>query len=275
MGQAAERKKRFFAQHPRCCFCGGEALATTQDHWPPRSFFVGRIWPEEHVFPACGQCNNASRVHEMLFAMICRIRFSPARVGVSEEDAQREWAKNARGVAHVLPETYRSMLMSVTEKRSQARALGIQPGPGETFRDLPILSIDHPEFYEASKTVARKLFCALYYMRTGRPLTSRGGIVFLWTTNAHGMDQLLSSENLSPLLAHFPPIQRGNSMLNDQFACAYTLIDADPPSALFAVQFNDAVAMIGAVFGDISGVGVFDQIPDVENHRVGPYRWPE
>jgi hypothetical protein len=275
MGQAAERKKRFFEQHPRCCFCGGEAAATTQDHWPPRSFFVGRIWPEDHVFPACGPCNSASRVHEMLFAMICRIRFSPTQVGVSEEEAQREWEKNARGVAQVLPETYRSMLLSVTKKRSRARRLGLQPGLGETYRDVPIMSIDHFEFYEASKTVARKLFCALYYLRTGRPLTSRGGIVFLWTSNAHGMDQLLSTENLRPILAHFPPIQRGRGMLNDQFACAYTVIDAYPPSALFAVQLNDAVAMIGAVFGDISGVGVFDQIPDIENHQVFPYRWAE
>jgi hypothetical protein len=128
----------------------------------------------------------------MLFAMICRIRFSPTQVGISEEEAQREWEKNARGVAQVLPETYRSMLLSVTEKRSRARRLGLQPGLGETYRDVPIMSIDHPEFYEASKTVARKRFCALYYLRTGRPLTSRGGIVFLWTSNAHGMDQLLS-----------------------------------------------------------------------------------
>ncbi|MEN2472529.1 hypothetical protein [Burkholderia sp. GS2Y] len=137
------------------------------------------------------------------------------------------------------------------------------------------MSIDHPEFYEASKTVARKLFCALYYMWTGRSLTSLGGIVFLWTSNAHGMDQLLITENLRPLLAHFPPIQRGCSMLSDQFVFAYTLIDADPPSALFVVQFTDSVAMIGAVFGDILGVGVFDQIPDVENHQVFPYRWTE
>jgi hypothetical protein len=86
---------------------------------------------------------------------------------------------------------------------------------------------------------------------------------------------LESTENLRPILAHFPPIQRGRGMLNDQFACAYTVIDAYPPSALFAVQLNDAVAMIGAVFGDISGVGVFDQIPDIENHQVFPYRWAE
>lgn len=69
-----------------------------------------------------------------------------------------------------------------------------------------------------SSSIARKMFCALYYMRTGHPLTSRGGIIFLWRSNAHGMDQLLSSDNLRPMLAQFPPIRRGRSMLNKAHA---------------------------------------------------------
>jgi hypothetical protein len=273
MGQAKQRKDRFFAQHPICCFCGGGAKATTQDHWPPRSFFLGRIWPDEHVFPACQRCNSASRIHEMLFAMICRIRFGPAKVGIPEDDGYAEWMKNAQGVARVLPDVYRSMHLSVTEKRSRMRQMGILPDPGRTTRDVPILSIDHPEFAEAAKTITRKLFCALYYFRTSRILGSGGGIVSFWTTNAHSMDEFLNAETLRPVLAQFPPIRRGGAQLGDQFSCAYTVAEVDPPSALFVVQFNDAVAMIGAAFGDISQCTAFEQVPEIANHQVFPYEW--
>ena len=209
----------------------------------------------------------------MLFAMICRIRFAPAQVGIAEDAGHSEWTKNAQGVARVLPDVYRSMLLSVTEKRSHMRRIGIRPEPGQTTRDVPILSIDHPEFAEAARTITRKLFCALYYFRTGKILGPGGGIVSFWTTNAHSMDQLLNTETLRPMLAQFPPIRRGNTQLGDQFACAYTVAEADPPSALFAVQFNDAIAMLGAAFGDISQCTAFAQVPDIANYQVFPYRW--
>jgi hypothetical protein len=109
------------------------------------------------------------------------------------------------------------------------RQLGIRPEPGKTTRDVPILSIDHPEFAEAAKTTTRKLFCALYYLRTGRILGPRGGIVAFWTTNAHSMEQFLNADSLRPILAQFPPIRRGGDQLGDQFACAYTVAQVDPP----------------------------------------------
>ncbi len=273
MGQARQRKERFFAEHPICCFCGGTTRATTQDHWPPRSFFLGRVWPDDHIFPACERCNNVSRLHEMLFAMICRIRFSPAQIGIPEEDGTAEWTKIASGIARVMPDVYASMHMSVTEKRARMREIDAHPGPGQTSRDVPLLSIDHPEFGEAARTVARKLFCALYYLRTGRILDERGGIISFWTTNAYSIDEFLGNEALRPLLAQFPAIQQRNRELRDQFACAYTVAETDPPAAVFAVQFNHAVAMIGAAFGDISQCGALRDVAEMDEKLVRPYSW--
>jgi hypothetical protein len=44
MGDSKRRKNRFFAEHPRCCFCGGDNEATTEDHQPARGLFDGRRW---------------------------------------------------------------------------------------------------------------------------------------------------------------------------------------------------------------------------------------
>lgn len=137
----------------------------------------------------------------MLFALICRVRFAPAKVSVPEETGLAEWVKNAEGVARVLPEVFRSMLLSGAEKKRRMKELGVLPAPGETARDFPMLSIEHPEFAETAKTVARKLFCALYYLRTGNILSSRGVIIWFWTTNAYSLDEFLGTEALRPLLA--------------------------------------------------------------------------
>ncbi|WP_133118113.1 hypothetical protein [Burkholderia ubonensis] len=214
-----------------------------------------------------------SRLHEMLFAMICRIRFSPAQIGIPEEDGTAEWTKIASGIARVMPDVYASMHMSVTEKRARMREIDAHPGPGQTSRDVPLLSIDHPEFGEAARTVARKLFCALYYLRTGRILDERGGIISFWTTNAYSIDEFLGNEALRPLLAQFPAIQQRNRELRDQFACAYTVAETDPPAAVFAVQFNHAVAMIGAAFGDISQCGALRDVAEMDEKLVRPYSW--
>src|SRR5947208_16124188 len=45
MSQARNKRERFFADHPTCCFCGGETPATTVDHIPSRNHFSERIAP--------------------------------------------------------------------------------------------------------------------------------------------------------------------------------------------------------------------------------------
>lgn len=222
------------------------------------------------MFPACENCNETSRIHENLFAMLCRIRFNPARVDGRDEKANDEWQKIAGGVARVLPDVYRSMRMPLTEKRRRMRELGVQPEPGSTSADVPLISIKHPEFGEAAKTVARKLFLGLYYMRTGRILSGEGRVAFVWRTNSHSLNDFFAE--FRPLLSMFPEVQRGKNMLGDQFSYAYSIAEAEPPSAIFGVVFNHAVAMLGVVMGDVSRFEIVNQHPDFET-IVAPYHW--
>ncbi len=68
MGEAKQRLKRFLEKHPRCCFCGGEVAATTEDHQPGRVFFRDRQWPENFSFPACEPCNAAGGDYRLIAA---------------------------------------------------------------------------------------------------------------------------------------------------------------------------------------------------------------
>src|SRR5687767_1892195 len=73
MGTSKSFHDKFIAQHPLCCFCGGHVPATTVDHVPPRTLFRSRKWPEGFIFPACQDCNKATRRDELLVGMLARI----------------------------------------------------------------------------------------------------------------------------------------------------------------------------------------------------------
>jgi hypothetical protein len=69
MGDKKVRRAKFFAENSHRCFCGGEALATTEDHVPSRSILDARQWLEVYRFPACAACNRVTRSDEVVIAM--------------------------------------------------------------------------------------------------------------------------------------------------------------------------------------------------------------
>jgi hypothetical protein len=246
MGEKISRKKRFLAKHPYCCFCGGTVTATTEDHFPPRSVFIGRLWPEGHVFPACFRCNNTTRNDEQLMALICRVKIEDDGAGSSE------WEKILDGIKWVMPDVHASLRMSIAEKRASLRKLGAKKAAGTTYADVPLISIAHPRFQESAKRFATKLFCSLYYKHTGKILKSTGRIFFDWRTNTQSFADFFRDAGAKRLLVHFPDLRSQGNNVNDQFRYAFSIADVDPPAAVFGVEFNQAVAMIGIVMGDTS-----------------------
>jgi hypothetical protein len=65
MGEAKRRelsaKERAFGKSKMCIFCGGTVPADTIEHYPPKSIFSEKKWPDGYVFPACKPCNHGSR----------------------------------------------------------------------------------------------------------------------------------------------------------------------------------------------------------------------
>ena len=145
-----ERKEIFFQNNPYCCFCGGEANTETIDHFPSRTIFDGRKWPEGYAFPACENCNKQSKISEMVTSFLFKIFPSP----ITDEQL-REFQIAIDGLMN-----NRSVIMK------------------------ELLSCDDPNgFYCGPLTekellfFANKLGCALHYKHTEQIISHSGAIV--------------------------------------------------------------------------------------------------
>ena len=50
MGDKQRRLAMLAAAGAKCISCGGQAAATTEEHYPPRALFRDRAWPEGFTF---------------------------------------------------------------------------------------------------------------------------------------------------------------------------------------------------------------------------------
>lgn len=160
MGVGKKRTTKFLAAHPVCCFCGGEEPSTTIDHIPARSCFVGRQWPEGFEFPACAQCQNASRKDELAFSFYVR-----ALDGRRADDGSM--GKMLEGLANNLPEFVPDLSVSAREKRSTYSRMGLIKPAGSIMGELPVFRIPL-QLHDVMMRYAMKIACAIFYREKGR-----------------------------------------------------------------------------------------------------------
>lgn len=159
MGQANARRAQFLAQHPHCCFCGGGAPATTEDHIPARAVFANRQWPEGHVFPACGDCNRKSRWDEELLAWVARI----SSLDGMEENHKAEFEKLSMSIGRYRPELATKLrLYSRVETRRYFRDRAIPRNAPGLPNEVHLVGMP-PEVTEAVERYGTKLAKALHY----------------------------------------------------------------------------------------------------------------
>lgn len=251
MGTKARRLKKFLTHHPRCCYCGGKENATTQDHFPPRSIFPKRQWPEGYVFPACNACNSATSEDENIVALFARIYPEAS----SEED-QAEVTKIMQAVSELHPDLFRSLFPSANQVRRWLHERNMTLGAGMTTKDVPVMTIEHPRITTAVERFATKLFCSLYYMHTKSILSPSGGIVFRWYSNAQSPEEMPPEYILGPMLKMFPKLTRQGTSLASEFSYRYGIAVDTGTSGAFHVAFRQSIAMLGFVFEDIGKVNV-------------------
>ncbi|MHA6881752.1 HNH endonuclease [Ralstonia pseudosolanacearum] len=255
MGIAADRKRKFYRDHPICCFCGGETPAVTQDHVPSRSFFRNRCWPEGYVFPACESCNARTAKDETLSSLICRIASNHERDAESDVEVKRLMLEVARSE----PETFQSFFVRPIDVRQWLREHDLTLSEGMATTDVPVMSLRHPRVTASMQRYATKLFLSLYYRHTGQALPAAGGIPFMWYSNATHPDRRPPMELLAKHWQGFPEPARQGTSLGDQFAYAYAVTTDGGPAAAFMVEFNVSIVMLGFVFPDIVKVHVPEQ----------------
>lgn len=242
MGDRKRRRQAFFAAHPTCCFCGGDAAATTEDHVPARGIFDDRHWPDGYNFPACQACNGLTRDDEKIIAMLARI----LHYGDQPNEVQKRATRRAmEAVRYAFPEAYRAMRMSANEVRRFLKRTGRTRDGYELLTDIPVISIGQPDFLLALKSFGIKLFCALHYKHAGRIVPSSGVVSGWFFSNVQVMDGVIPQDILK-IVGRQPTLRRANYDLKSQFGYLYQVAQ-EGTSSIFLCSFRHSFAMIGYV----------------------------
>jgi hypothetical protein len=246
MGVARIKQQELKKASLPCIFCGGHVLATTKEHCPPRALFRERSWPEGYEFPACLSCNGGSSDSDLIVAFL-------AHMDPTANKERLAKGFNLMRLANIqAPKMLPAMFISsAVEARSQARRLGMRPGPGQTYQGLGIANVTD-EMREAVESFAAKLTKAVFHMQTGSIFPTDGGIWFQWFTNAqlreHGKIPII--EAMANFAATSPTLKRNGKDLRDQFDYKYSI---DGMGALHVLQ-----VAFGPVFGFVT---IFSQVP--------------
>jgi hypothetical protein len=243
MGQRKQKKAAFLAQHPYCCFCGGRNPATTEDHVPGRSIFNERRWPEGYVFPACPQCNAATRFDEQVINLISRF-YPDSKTEIEIE----EFREALTGIANNQPALLAELAPSLQEQerflpRYRAIFGGVPPAG-----DLPIVRVSGPIVGASIANYARKLFSALHYKETDRIIPSGGGIFWRWWSNVQALEKKIPSDFVT-MLTNIPKLKRQKEVLEDQFRYK-SLVSEDGSLGSYMATFRATFAIAGLIAFD-------------------------
>lgn len=244
MGDAKRRKEKLIAAGSPCIFCGGQRVATTQEHCPPRALFREKKWPEGYVFPACEDCNGGTSDDDLMVAFLAHL--------TKASNTHKSGAGLMRQVKRQFPGFIEGMFQrSTAEARRLGRKVGLRPGPGETYQELPVVKLPK-EAHQCVSVLAAKLTKAIYFKQTRAIFPSDGGIMFQWFTNAQKMEhgRIVLLDAISHFAAMSVPKRRGGKDLSDQFDYKYS------------VGESGELHMLQVVFGEVFGfVTIFSQTP--------------
>ena len=247
MGTKSAHKKKFLAEHPLCCFCGGGVPSSELDHVPSRVFFASSQWPEGFVFPACARCNRATRHDEQVVAMLSWMYPDP-----TTNKGKAEVHERIRAVAHNYPKVLLEMQPSARQLRNAVKIYGMKRNPGQSLSELPVLSAKGPLVNAAVENFSRKLFCALYYKHTKEILPKSGGIAIKWYSNVQ-IERDEIPRSIAPILPGFPKLERSRINLDDQFFYRWG-VEETKAEAAFLAFFRKSFAIVGYVNRDANDI---------------------
>jgi hypothetical protein len=256
----ARQTRTFLVSHPWCIFCGGIARSETRDHVPSRQTFHLKDWPEGYEFPACSECNQATKHAEQVMALISRMHPD------GKSAAERLEVKHIfQAVKNNYPDVLRE-LRATPAQRAEYLAKPWLPELIKAGKAAPEpLSLRGPLVAQCAATLARKLFTALHYKEFGKIVPAEGGIWWKWYSNVQRLDNAMP-DDLIGLMRIRPTIQRTRRDLSDQFVYTYAKAEDGDLAGYFAT-FRQSFAMIGVIEMDADR---FD--PAVRSEVIRPFR---
>lgn len=252
MSNNKRRKQKFFSEHSKCCFCGGDTPAVEQDHFPSRAIFDDRQWPEGFVFPACSSCNRSSSRPEIIISFLSRVHTIE-----ENEKHSRAIEKCLTSIEYNYPGLLKQMQLSSRQARNAVKLYGLPKPENSSYSELPLLSLDSPIINEAVTIFGVKLMLALYYKHLGKALPASGGIALKWFSNLQILNGEIPEEIRSSLTC-FSVTQRCNTSLQDQFFYQYG--KSEKEGAGFLAVFRMSFAIVGIVKKDVSELNIKDRI---------------
>ncbi len=259
MSEAKNWKKKFLVDHPFCCFCGGRVRSVEPDHQPGRVFFRDRKWPEGFVFPSCEMCNRASRMSEDVVSLLTSY--------FADGENHKRYIARRDSVRINHPKVIQSLKMSANEKRREVERIGLLPGNGNTYSDLPIAKIDTDIWFPHFRMVGKKLALGLHYQCFQHPLPFGAAIYLSFSTNA----DFRMGHELKEILKAAPELvmpKRDKLMLGDQFAIRYGC-STELLASVFVINIQKRLIITALSVEDPYVLG---SVPN-ENWVEGPFRW--
>ena len=243
MGAAAHHRRAFLAAHPICAFCGGNAVATTIEHCPPRALFQFRQCPVDFEFPSCESCNIGTNNQDLIISMLARM--DPFELKGDTDGKQLGLMK---AVNRQFPGLFQKMTPSASEARRHNRELGLKPTQGQTHQEAgPVLKITS-EIHQAVCVFAHKLSKGIYYRESNCAFPDHGCLLLNWFTNADiirtGTYPVFDA--LKEFGGEIPFLSRGSKFLNDQFEYKLTI---SPNKDIFVLQTRVGHSFCFVVFG--------------------------
>lgn len=266
MGAAKRRRQAINGM--KCIFCGGIADATTQDHVPARAFFERREWPEGFVFPACQDCNEATRLDEMILAFL-----APLGDSSFEPSQDTQWQKIKRGITNNFPQVYDDLFMSSREKRSFLKEYAQLRMHGIPYADQPLVKINARLMSKVTRRVGYKIGAALYFKHNRRPLPPEGACYVYFNTNIEKINDGIEEEILK-LVPFSENLKRGHQILNGQVTIRVNHTE-DGMAGAYLIGFRGGLALIIFVTADRLAAQISGGADDDRLAAFIPTTWRE
>lgn len=233
--------KRFLLKNPVCCFCGGDTPATTRDHVPAKIIFDGKHRPKGIEVPACWQCQQFTKKHELAAALFARM-FPDA----STPSQTREMNKLMRRVNKAIPGLLQELQPTPEQEAKLKKIREQEPNAAG------VLDAGGPLLNTSLDIFGVKMTCALHYEKTQRILPIGSPISTRIFSNADALEGNLP-EDLLDLMGPPKTLRQGKWSVSEQFSYSYVTTDTQEYGAYFAV-FRRSFAVLGVIWKSLEDI---------------------
>lgn len=197
---------------------------------------MGKRMPDDFVFPACAECQTASRQAEGALSLL----LIPRRASEEDRAALRERAAYYRRRD---PRLIEGLFLTRRQKRQVLKELGLEKPPRLFLDDLPLVKLNVERWKPHLDIIASKLILALHYKYVGRPLPPEGRMYPVFFFNAHLADGDLLRQ-FEEAAQNLENPRHGNEDLAEQIQVRWG-VDVEHGAGVFLIHLHDMLFVFG------------------------------